>query len=91
MTPLLHNRSKDRGIADTTTIWVESGHKIRVSTHSYEAFYERPSYMSARSEHFHDGRWQEVLPPHTVPYVEETDELAYHRVILASTIDFLGA
>ena len=82
---------------DATSVWLRDGRRLRVETTTvasmrYSASSERPAYTVARGLHFVDGRWEEVLPWHAVPYIADaTDTEAAHAVVADRVVEFLAA
>lgn len=82
---------------DATSVWLRAGRKLRVETTSRQHYpYAQPamepSYTIAKASHFHDGRWEEVLPWHAVPYIEsEADTEAAHAKVADRIVELLAA
>lgn len=82
------------GSNGATSVWYASGHKIMVVSDSLE------KYTTISSMHFHDGKWQDVLPwrkvhqpKDVVAAVRESEDAEFvtylHHEAVARTVEFL--
>lgn len=89
--PFLIHTSVDRTNYTAESVWLLARHKIRVNTSRWHRFGEKPDDVSAKTEHFHDGQWREVLPYHRIEATGENETPAAHLALAARTIEFLDA
>jgi hypothetical protein len=89
--PFLFDTSKHMKEHTAVSVWLLSGRKIRVTTSRWENFGDEPDDVSAKTEHFHGGEWQEVLPYHRIDATGENETPAAHLTLAARTIEFLAS
>jgi hypothetical protein len=89
--PFLFHTSVDGSNHRAQSVWLIARQKVRINTSRWHHFGHKPDDVSAKTEHFYDGRWREVLPYHRIEATGENETPAAHLALAARTIEFLDA